>query len=47
MREKRISDEQIKEWLMELVAGDGFPYGYRKLTVCLNEDYMLKINKEI
>ena len=31
---------------MELVAGDGFPYGYRKLTVCLKEDYMLKINKK-
>jgi putative transposase len=31
---------------MELVAGDGFPYGYRKLTTCLKEDYMLKINKK-
>ena len=29
---------------MELVAGDGFPYGYKKLTVCLNEDYFLIIN---
>lgn len=29
---------------MELVAGDGFPYGYKKLTVCLKEDYFLKIN---
>jgi len=29
-----------------LVAGDGFPYGYRKLTVCLKEDYRLKINKK-
>lgn len=31
---------------MELIAGDGFPYGYRKLTVCLKEDYKLKINKK-
>ena len=31
---------------MELVTGDGFPYGYRKLTVCLKEDYMLLINKK-
>lgn len=31
---------------MELVAGDGFPYGYRKLTICLQEDYTLKINKK-
>ncbi len=29
---------------MELVAGDGFPYGYKKLTTCLNEDYFLIIN---
>ena len=43
---EKISDEQIKEWLLELVAGDGFPYGYRKLTVCLKEDYKLKINKK-
>ena len=40
----KIPDEQIKERLLELVAGDGFPYGYKKLTVCLNEDYMLIIN---
>jgi len=31
---------------MELVAGDGYPYGYRKLTGCLKDDYMLKINKK-
>jgi putative transposase len=40
----KVADEQIKEWLVELVSGDGFPYGYKKLTTCLNEDYMLKIN---
>ncbi|WP_187274615.1 hypothetical protein [Paenibacillus sp. N3.4] len=27
-----ISDEQIKEWLMERIAGDESIYGYRKLT---------------
>jgi putative transposase len=43
---EKISDGQIKEWLMELIAGDGFPFGYRKLTTCLKEDYMLKINKK-
>lgn len=40
----KVSDEQISEWLYELVCGDGFPYGYRKLTVCLQEDYGLRIN---
>jgi len=43
---EKISDEQIKEWLMELIAGDGVPYGYRKLTTCLKEDYLLIINKK-
>ena len=41
---RKVSDEQIKEWLSELVCGDGFPYGYRKLTVCLKEDYNMAIN---
>lgn len=41
---RKISDEQIKEYLIELVCGEGFPYGYRKLTVCLREDYGLIIN---
>jgi len=29
-----------------LVDGDGYPYGYRKLTECLKDDYSLKINKK-
>jgi putative transposase len=41
---EKISDDQIKEWLCELVCGDGYPYGYNKLTVCLKEDYNLLIN---
>ena len=40
----KIPDGKIQEWICELIAGDGFPYGYRKLTVCLNEDYSLRIN---
>jgi len=41
---QRISDECIKEYLCELVTGDGFPYGYKKLTISLQEDYGLIIN---
>lgn len=41
---KKISDEQIKECICKLISGDGFPYGYRKITICLNEDYNLIIN---
>lgn len=43
---EKISDEQIKEWLNELICGDGFPYGYNKLTICLKEDYNLLINRK-
>jgi putative transposase len=42
----RISDEQIKEWLLELVAGDGQAYGYRKLTIALQREHDLVINKK-
>ncbi len=41
---RRIPDETIKSWICDLIEGDGFPYGYRKLTVCLKEDYFLQIN---
>jgi putative transposase len=43
---KPISDEQIKEWLLELIAGEESAYGYRKLTLCLNNQYGLIINKK-
>jgi putative transposase len=42
--EQRISDEQIKEWVSELIAGDGFAYGYRKLTHALRREYQLVVN---
>lgn len=43
---KKISDEQIKEWLLEAIAGDGYAYGYRKLTKLIRRDYGLIINKK-
>jgi putative transposase len=44
---EKIADEQIGEWIMELIAGDGYSYGYRKLTVLLKRDpYHLHINKK-
>jgi putative transposase len=42
----KISDEQIKEWLLEALSGDGYAYGYRKLTVLLRREYGLVINKK-
>lgn len=42
----KASDEQIKEFLLETIAGDGFNYGYRKLTKVLRREYKLIINKK-
>ena len=42
----KICDEQIKEYLCEAIAGDGFPYGYKKLTSELREKYGLIINEK-
>jgi putative transposase len=44
--EKKVSDEQIKEYLLEEIAGDGFNYGYRKLTKVIRRKYKLIINKK-
>ncbi|MBO4117020.1 IS3 family transposase, partial [Streptococcus suis] len=41
-----VSDEQIKEWISELIADEESAYGYRKLTVCLRRDHQLIINKK-
>lgn len=40
----KISDEQIKEFLLELVAGEESTYGYRKLAICLRRQHGLVIN---
>ncbi|CAA7600593.1 Integrase [Acididesulfobacillus acetoxydans] len=41
---KLISDEEIKEWLLELVAGEEAAYGYRKLTLSLRRQRNLVIS---
>jgi len=41
---EQISDELIKEYIKEIVTGDGFPYGYKKINATLKEDYQLIIN---
>ncbi|MGC6583618.1 IS3 family transposase [Paenibacillus sp. Dod16] len=43
---KPISDEQICEWIMEFLAGEGSNYGYRKLTILLRRRHKLKIKKK-
>ena len=44
---KRISDEQVSEWIMELLADEYTSvYGYRKLTKILRREHRLVINKK-
>jgi putative transposase len=43
---EKVPDEQIKEWLSELVMREGFAYGYRKLTIQLRRDNQLVISKK-
>ena len=41
-----VSDEQIKEWISNLIEGEGYAYGYLKLTKVLPRKYSLAINKK-
>lgn len=41
---EKVSDEQIKEWLLELVAGEEHVYGYRLLAECLRKERQLILN---
>lgn len=43
---KAVSNEQIEEWLMELVSGEEHAYGYMLLTECLRNQHHLVINKK-
>ncbi|MDI6606703.1 MAG: hypothetical protein QME65_06155 [Candidatus Omnitrophota bacterium] len=43
---KMVSNEQVKEWLCELITAEGFAYGYLKLTHCLRRKFHLIINKK-
>ena len=41
---EKVPDGLIKEYLCELVSGDGYPYGYRKLQAFLKQEHQLIIN---
>lgn len=43
---KIVSNEQVKEFICELIAGEGFAYGYLKMTYCLRKKFNLMINKK-
>jgi len=42
----RVSDDQVKQCLVDLLNGDGFFYGYLKLTHALRRQFRLVINKK-
>lgn len=39
-----VSDEQIKDWFMELLAGEEYNYGYRLLAECVRQQNGLILN---
>lgn len=43
---ENVSKEQVKDWLMEAIEGDGFAYGYLKLTYWLKRKHNLVVNKK-
>ncbi len=45
-KNRKIFDGQIEEWISEIIAGDGFAYGYRKITKVLQREYNLTINEK-
>lgn len=43
-KQEQVFDDKIKEKIIDIISGDGFPYGYKKITVTLQEDYYIIIN---
>lgn len=43
---RRVSDEAVKDLLRSAIEGDGYPYGYHKLTHWLRREQGLVINKK-
>ncbi|EPY2276943.1 IS3 family transposase [Clostridium sporogenes] len=41
---KKVCDEEIKEYILETIDGDGINYGYRKIMHYLRREYKLIIN---
>ena len=42
----KISDEQIKEWLLELLEGEEHVYGYKLLGQCIRDNNRVKLDKK-
>jgi len=44
--DEKVSDEQIKKWLLELLEGEEHVYGYRLLARCIRDRYGVILNKK-
>lgn len=44
--DQEVCDEQIKEWLLELLEGEEHVYGYKNLALCLRRKRGLILNKK-
>jgi len=42
----KVSDEQVKEWLLELTEGEENEYGYKLLAECLRRNHHLILNNK-
>jgi putative transposase len=43
---KRVTDEQLAEWFMELAEGEEQAYGYKLLTQCIRDRHHVRIDKK-
>lgn len=43
---ERVDDEQIKEWLSELLEGEEHNYGYKLLTQCIRDQHNVQLDKK-
>jgi putative transposase len=43
---KKVSDEQIKEYIIQIIEDEGYAYGYLKITHALRRNFHLLINKK-
>jgi putative transposase len=41
-----VSDEQIKEWLLELIEGEETVYGYKLLAQCIRDQHNVRLDKK-
>ncbi|WP_188893134.1 IS3 family transposase, partial [Paenibacillus radicis (ex Gao et al. 2016)] len=43
---EQIHDDQVKEWILELLEGEEHVYGYKLLAKCIRDRYGLILNKK-